>query len=64
MMLCRASLVCGWSRRSTVERCLNDVVWGRSAVWQNMFKVIIQCIDSLYIVTKFIHFDFYNIDFK
>ena len=47
-----------------MERCLNDVVWGKSAVWQDMLKVIILFIDSLYIVTKFIHFDFYTIDFK
>ena len=33
MILCGAGLVCGWSGRGIVAKCLNDAVWGRSGMW-------------------------------
>ena len=38
MMLCGAGLVCGYDTRlGTVERWLNDAVWGMSGMW--LYKV-------------------------
>ena len=45
MMLCGAGLVCGKTRWGTVERWLNDAVWGRSGMWLDKVRHFGEMVD-------------------